>query len=441
MVLTAFLSIALLCWHEFHSTGNRNALRLGYTMLALAVLAKGLVALLIAALIVGGFHVLEHHARRPIALGVDAWGFAVFLLLTLPWHIAVSGRLPSFPSTYFLNEHFLRFLGLRLPHDYYQGGMLYYLPRALAILFPWTLVATLATFRKATIAPTRIESLERFLVIWALAVFLLYTASQAKANYYIVQATPPLAALLALRLPRTLACSNTLLRVTATILCAGTCTMAAAFYIHLHRVGLWPDHYAGSENFVWIGAVLFAVIAAVAALAVVMRRMQLMIVSLTLLAAPMLALVLRVAVQAEPLISARPLAIYLRTAGSGSTIYLFRGFSSHSALAFYLPGQLRLIDCEDAEIAPGITFAKLATPCGQTGPLSMAPQARLLLIDERDRRLAEDTFPASMLAPLTRIGHVSVSRLATNPDHPLQRTLVDSAGVNLPGGKVQGRQR
>jgi 4-amino-4-deoxy-L-arabinose transferase-like glycosyltransferase len=112
--------------------------------LALAVLAKGLVALVFFLATTLAFLLLTddlRHWRRlkPIS------ALAVFLVIAAPWHILAALRNPATPTHhgflwfYFWNEHVLRFLGRRTPRDYNKlPGYLYWLQH-LAWLFPWSL--------------------------------------------------------------------------------------------------------------------------------------------------------------------------------------------------------------------------------------------------------------------------------------------------------------
>ncbi len=74
----------------------------------------------------------------PLPCLAGARAVLIFLAIAAPWHIAASLVEPIFPWFYFINEHVLRFLGKREPHDYYAGSWWYYLPRMALYLFPWS---------------------------------------------------------------------------------------------------------------------------------------------------------------------------------------------------------------------------------------------------------------------------------------------------------------
>jgi len=66
-------------------------------------------------------------------------GTALFLLIAAPWHLLAGFRNHGFFWFYFVNEHFLRFLGRRYPKDYSKLPGYLYWSLHLAWLFPWSM--------------------------------------------------------------------------------------------------------------------------------------------------------------------------------------------------------------------------------------------------------------------------------------------------------------
>jgi len=125
-----------------------------WAALALATLTKGLIA-----------PVFFAAAAIPLLLLSGLWrrwrdlrpftGILLFLAIAAPWHILAGlanpdqghpignhptpGNVHGFWYFYFVNEHFLRFLGQRFPHDYNRLPFIAYWLLHLVWLFPWSL--------------------------------------------------------------------------------------------------------------------------------------------------------------------------------------------------------------------------------------------------------------------------------------------------------------
>ena len=120
-----------------------------YLLAALGVLTKGLIAIVFLTGTALPYLLLTGQWRRWRELRLLS-GTALFLLIAAPWHILAGLRNTSglgghgFFWFYFVNEHFLRFLGRRIPHDYNKlpGDLFWTLH--LVWLFPWSLFAPAA---------------------------------------------------------------------------------------------------------------------------------------------------------------------------------------------------------------------------------------------------------------------------------------------------------
>ena len=153
-ILTFFLALALYCFLTGLEDRRPARFYLCYASLALALLAKGLIApvfFLAAALpylaITG-----EWKRWREFRL---ATGLLLFLAIAAPWHVLAALRNPDhgnphgnvptpghvhgFLYFYFINEHVLRFLGKRYPHDYNKQPWWVFWAGHLVWLFPWCL--------------------------------------------------------------------------------------------------------------------------------------------------------------------------------------------------------------------------------------------------------------------------------------------------------------
>jgi len=191
----------------------------GYAMMALGVLTKGLIALVFPC--AGAFFFLlvtgEWRRWREFRL---LSGLGLFLAITAPWHIlaglrnAGTAEHHGFFWFYFVNEHFLRFLGKRYPRDYNKLPATLYWTLHLVWLFPWSLYlpAALKTAReewrgrrdglgaaRQSGVRWQSESASRTrLLCWILAgVVLIFFAISTNQEYYTFPAYLPLLLLLA----------------------------------------------------------------------------------------------------------------------------------------------------------------------------------------------------------------------------------------------------
>jgi 4-amino-4-deoxy-L-arabinose transferase-like glycosyltransferase len=124
----------------------------GYALLALAVLTKGLLALVVIGMTLIAYLVITGEWRRWREFHLFS-GTLLFFAIAAPWHILAGLRNPAvgdhhgFFWFYFVNEHFLRFLGRRIPKDYNKLPGYLYWTLHLVWLFPWSLYLPLALRR------------------------------------------------------------------------------------------------------------------------------------------------------------------------------------------------------------------------------------------------------------------------------------------------------
>jgi 4-amino-4-deoxy-L-arabinose transferase-like glycosyltransferase len=115
-----------------------------WILMALAVLTKGLVAIffLLGTLIV--YRIVGRQKNAIVKLKPLA-GCALLFVIAAPWHVLAGLRNHGgagghgFFWFYFVNEHYLRFLGRRMPRDYNKLPAFIYWTQHLAWLFPWSL--------------------------------------------------------------------------------------------------------------------------------------------------------------------------------------------------------------------------------------------------------------------------------------------------------------
>ena len=178
----------------------------GYACMALGVLVKGLIALAFPGGAAVFYLAITGDWRRWREFRL-ASGLALFFLIATPWHILAGLRNTGgqgghgFFWFYFVNEHFLRFLGKRYPRDYNKLPWALYWSLHLVWLFPWSLylpaaIRTVIDVRKGD-RPSDFGSRTR-LMCWILAgLVLVFFAISTNQEYYTLPAYLPLLVLLA----------------------------------------------------------------------------------------------------------------------------------------------------------------------------------------------------------------------------------------------------
>jgi hypothetical protein len=178
----------------------------GYACVALGVLTKGLIALAFPGGSAFFYLALTGEWRRWREFRLVS-GLAVFLVIAAPWHILAglrntgcqAGR--GFFWFYFVNEHFLRFLGKRYPRDYNKLPWALYWSLHLVWLFPWSLYLPAAI--RTIIDQRREQGRNNFggrtrLMCWILTgLILIFFAISTNQEYYTFPAYFPSLMLLA----------------------------------------------------------------------------------------------------------------------------------------------------------------------------------------------------------------------------------------------------
>jgi 4-amino-4-deoxy-L-arabinose transferase-like glycosyltransferase len=173
---------------------------------AVNVLTKGLIGLVFPGAIILVFLLLTGDLRHLLKMRLVSSSF-VFLLVAAPWHVLAALRNPpaggakGFLWFYFVNEHFLRYIGKRYPADYGTFPLLLFWGMILVWLLPWSAFLPQAIrqvrLRLLRTAETR-KSPEAALLlffVWAIVILLFFSFS-TRQEYYLAPALPGLALIL-----------------------------------------------------------------------------------------------------------------------------------------------------------------------------------------------------------------------------------------------------
>ncbi len=199
MPLAATFTIALLSWYAWYESRQRAPLVIFYLFLALGTLAKGPVVLALAAMVL----LLFIAAKREWGVFFRAhWlpGILLFLVVALPWYLAVQMRNPEF-FRFFILEHNLARFSTNVYH--HPEPFWFFLPVFLLAVMPWTVWLIAAVVERARqmwgegweAFSSPEDSWALFLLIWMLVPVLFFSMSRSKLPGYILPAVPAAALL------------------------------------------------------------------------------------------------------------------------------------------------------------------------------------------------------------------------------------------------------
>jgi 4-amino-4-deoxy-L-arabinose transferase-like glycosyltransferase len=203
MTLTFFLTLSLCAFYEASHTESLNWRRICclalYVALAAATLIKGLIGVVVPALVIF-FYLLLTRRWTVVRRIYPIPGALLVLAIVTPWYLLAESRNPGYLYYYLWEEHFERFVTNEFdrgePWYYFIGvGFVGFLPWSLLLPFAGK-VAWQATWTK------KFDDKTLYLVLWAVLPFLFFSISKSKLPHYILPIFPALAMLTALALGR-----------------------------------------------------------------------------------------------------------------------------------------------------------------------------------------------------------------------------------------------
>ena len=253
MAFTTFLSAGFFSflWALRRPPGKqRRALMWSfYIAVGLATLTKGLLGIVLPALVVGAWLVFTRAWKVLKEMHLLS-GIAIAILIAAPWHIAVAMRNPDFASFYLIEGHLGRFVTME------EGGLgeaWIYIPVLLVLFFPWIALVP-ESFR--ALKSNRSDddyAAGVFLALWAAIVFIFFSLAGSRLFTYVLPVLPPLALLVGRTLslwwegglPR--AARNALWAVALAMLLLGVVGLSAPQY-RVERYSNWPSLAPPSDD-------------------------------------------------------------------------------------------------------------------------------------------------------------------------------------------------
>ena len=233
------------------------ALPAAYVAAALGVLAKGLIGVVLPALVIGAWLLTTRRWRLLPRLW--SWtGVFAFAVIALPWFLAVQSRHPGFAHYFFIVQHFQRFT---------EGGFnnvqpWWFYPAVLCVLgLPWSPWLT-RQWRGGVDRPdTPARRVRLLLWLWLGLVLLFFSLPQSKLVGYVLPALPPLCLLIADAAPPRRSGWWAGSAMVAAVLCLGT-----VVFLSFHAPKTWQpladalsERHVSGEPVVYVGDLFYDV--------------------------------------------------------------------------------------------------------------------------------------------------------------------------------------
>jgi 4-amino-4-deoxy-L-arabinose transferase-like glycosyltransferase len=266
--------------------GRDSAMLMFYMLVALAFLGKGVGGFALPGLIILAYLVVswDWALLRRVQL---ATGALLFVLISFPWSVVLSfftGRddeSKTFAQRFWVHDHLNRLAA----GVHGEKGSFDYFMRQLGFgTLTWAAVMPVALFdalRRPVREPDRPDEKARvFIAVWAVLMFIFFTAMQTKFHHYILPAVPPLAMVAGLWLSRLwdqAKVPSGLLLVAIlgmTMLVAADGVREPWAFIDMftyHYISYKPDYYFPTRLFpfpIWIAVLTGAGLLGVAAVAI-----------------------------------------------------------------------------------------------------------------------------------------------------------------------------
>lgn len=202
--LSVAMELALLAFFLWDEERERPRNDLWFYLFAfglgLALLAKGLVGLVLPAAIIGPYVLLTGGWRRWLRLRLLLLGGIVLLGTAAVWYgpvIAINGW--AFIREFFIGHHFERYL----TNKYRHPQPLYFFPMVvLAGSFPWTIYLIAGLGRSIRMGRDLVaDRLRLFALLWLLVPIVFFSLSESKLPGYILPVFPAVALLIGRDLP------------------------------------------------------------------------------------------------------------------------------------------------------------------------------------------------------------------------------------------------
>jgi 4-amino-4-deoxy-L-arabinose transferase-like glycosyltransferase len=444
VILTLAITVSLWAFLRALEEDERHPRLWAWTCaasIAAGVLLKGLIGILFpaGAGLVYLLFTRQLFARRTWRRLHPFSGALIFLAIAAPWHVLATLRNPPYfdfameagPGEYrgffwfyFINEHVLRFLNKRYPHDYNTVPRLYFWLFQLLWMFPWSVYFPAA-------AKLRYRAVDRggrmrvMAVCWIGFVMTFFTFSTTQ-EYYSMPIYPAMALLLGCAMASGSGWLATGTRIAAAVASAAAAITAALVIrvwnlpapgdisaalnqnpdLYTLSLGHMADLTVSSMAYLRVPLALASVACLVGAVGAWRFRGKRAYLSLALMMALFLQAARIAMVAFDPYMSSRPLAEALKRAPKGRLI-LDGPYYTFSSVFFYTDYDAlllngRMTNPEYGSYAPGAP--KVFIGDGQFVSLWLSPERFYLLAEDRGVGRLEKLVGPENLHPIRKSG-------------------------------------
>lgn len=196
-MMTIVLCAVMVAQRDGAGAGERrNWMLVCWAGMALAVLAKGLIGLVLPGAVLVLYSALSGDLAiwKRLHLGK---GLLLFFAVATPWFVLVALRNPEQPYFFFVHEHWERFF-LKTHHR--EGAWYYFFVMLIPGIVPWLGLLPQALWGALRRERNGVFQPKLLLLIWAVFIFFFFSYSSSKLPGYILPIFPALAMLIAVDL-------------------------------------------------------------------------------------------------------------------------------------------------------------------------------------------------------------------------------------------------
>jgi 4-amino-4-deoxy-L-arabinose transferase-like glycosyltransferase len=186
-LLNLFITMTMFAVFAYSEKPLKRYIIAAFTGMALGFMTKGPIAIAIPVVVSFLYYLCQRNLKTWLRGAFHPLGWAVFLLIALPWYVALSHQFGwLFVKELFLVHNIGRFRNAMEGHS---GPIFYYVPVILLGLLPFTTIL----IRAFTHIKDQIKSSwTRFLWIWFGFVFVFFSIADTKLQHYIIYGYVPL---------------------------------------------------------------------------------------------------------------------------------------------------------------------------------------------------------------------------------------------------------